>query len=107
MSNILYNIPMQDGPWRAKAQEIFQTCQDELKRATEIGKKMISASKVNSNLHNAYEGLGVLVAKAIKDGKLQWDDPDAKELLTEIEHCEKGLENLEKEVEKIRNSKKP
>ena len=41
--------------WSKKFIQVLQHCQDELKKTTEIGKKMISASKTNSELHELYE----------------------------------------------------
>ena len=32
-------------PWKNRVQEMLNICQEELKKTTEIGKKMISASK--------------------------------------------------------------
>ncbi len=46
--------------WRAKMQDVLQTCQDEIKKTTEMGKKMLQASRANSALHEAYEELGKL-----------------------------------------------
>ena len=89
-------------PWRTKFQKLFQLCQDELKRTTEIGKKMLSASKTNSNLHNAYEELGVLVVKEMKKGALKLDHPKINLLVHQINSCEKDLETVEKEVSDIR-----
>ncbi|TNF31091.1 MAG: hypothetical protein EP319_03195 [Deltaproteobacteria bacterium] len=88
--------------WKSKVQELFQSAQDEFKRTTEIGRKMLSASKTNSNLHEAYEELGMLVAKEIKKGKLKWDNARVKELLCQINDCEKDLETIESEVKKIK-----
>jgi hypothetical protein len=88
--------------WRSRVQEIFQVCQDEIKRTTEIGKRMLNASKTNSCLHEAYEELGSLAFKALKEGKLEWDNPRVKELMGTIDHCESDLEDIEKEVNKIR-----
>lgn len=88
--------------WRTKFQEIFQTCSEELKRTTEIGKKMLSASKTNTTLHESYEELGVLAAQAIKNNELQWDNEKVKSLLKTIEGCEKDLESIEDQVNDIR-----
>jgi hypothetical protein len=88
--------------WKSKVQEFFQSAQDEFKRTTEIGRKMLTASKTNSNLHEAYEELGMLVAKEIKKGKLKWDNARVKELLCQINDCEKDLETIESEVKKIK-----
>ena len=88
--------------WQNRVQEIFQVCQDELKRTTQIGKKMLSASKTSTDLHDAYEELGSLVLREMREGRLEWDHPRAKELLSQIATCEKDLEFIEDEVNKIR-----
>ena len=93
--------------WKHKVQELFQTAQDEFKRTTEIGKKMLSASKTNSDLHEAYEELGVLAAKDIESGELEWSNPRVKELLGQIKDCEKNLEDIETEVKKIKFASGP
>ena len=94
-------------PWKDKVQELFQVCTDELKRTTEIGKKMLSASKTNTNLHEAYDELGHLAAKALDSGTLQWDDPKAKELVAKIKECENDLEFIESELKKIKFASAP
>ena len=90
-------------PWKNRFNEIIQVCQEELKRTTEIGKKMLSASKTNSCLHEAYEELGMLVAKSLEDNELNWDNPKAKELLVKINTCKEDLNSIEDEVNKIKN----
>lgn len=93
--------------WKHRVQELFQTAQDEFKRTTEIGRKMLTASKTNSNLHEAYEELGVLAAKEIERGNLEWNNPRVKELLNQIKECEKNLEDIESEVKKIKFASGP
>ena len=88
--------------WRSKFNEIVQVCTDELKKTTEIGKKMLNASKTNTCLHEAYEELGVLVAKAMEKNQLDWDNPRAKELLATIKNCKSNLNDIENEVNKIK-----
>ena len=73
--------------WKSRVSEIFQTCQEELKRTTEIGKKMISAYKMNTLLHDTYEDLGRLAARAIQEGSLKWEDPRIEEILKKIRTC--------------------
>ncbi len=90
--------------WKSKFTEIVQTCQSELKRTTDIGKRMLSASKTNTTLHESYEEIGTLVVKALKNGELQWDNPRVNEILNTIKGCEKDLELMEKEVNHIRFS---
>lgn len=88
--------------WQKKVQEVFQVCSEEIKKTTAIGKKMLSASKANTNLHEAYEELGVLVVEAIKSGDLTWDNEQVSKLMKKIEGCESDLSNIEKEVNDIR-----
>ena len=98
---------MQKQDWKNKVNEIFQVCQDEFKRTTEIGKKMISASKTNSTLHETYEEIGSLVVQALKDGDLKWENTRVKELLETINQCEEDLESIEGEVNKIKFASGP
>ncbi|MFT6068340.1 MAG: hypothetical protein ACJAT2_000107 [Bacteriovoracaceae bacterium] len=93
--------------WQSRFQEILQTCQDEVKRTTEIGKKMLTASRTNTSLHEAYEELGHLAAKSIASGDLKWEDPKVTEILGTIKECEKDLESIEEEVNKIKFSAGP
>lgn len=93
--------------WKSKVQEIFQTCQSEIKRTTAIGKKMLTASKTNSCLHEAYEELGMLVARAIEEGEIDWQNQRVDELLQTINSCQQDLEEIEVEVNKIKFSAGP
>lgn len=90
--------------WRNKFQEIFQVCSEELKKTTEIGKKMLNASKTNSTLHESYEELGVLALDAIKKNEITWDNEKVQSLIKTIESCESELTDIEKEVNNIRFS---
>ncbi len=93
--------------FKDRMHKMLQTCQGELKRTTEIGKRMLSASKTNTKLHENYEELGLLVAKALCSGELKWENSRVHELLGEIKVCEKDLENIEDEVNNIRFSEQP
>ena len=99
---------MQNGrQWKSRVQEIFQICQDELKRTTEIGKKMLMATKTNSILHDAYEEIGHLAVSDIKNNKLKWENERVKELMLKIKTSEEDLKEIEKEVNKIKFSSAP
>lgn len=93
--------------WEAKVQEIFQVCQDEIKKTVQIGKKMFSASKTNSDLHEAYEKLGHLTAQALESGELKWQDPHVKKLIDSIQSYEENLVDIENEVNKIKSPPPP
>lgn len=90
--------------WKNKVQELFESAQTEIKRTTEIGKKMFSASKTNSNLNEAYEELGHLAAKALERGDLDWNHARVKELLMIIKTCKDDLAKIEGEVHDIKFS---
>ena len=96
--------PSEQPEWKNRFQEILKLCQHEFRRTTEIGRKMLTASKTNTTLHESYEELGQLVARELEKGQLDWDHPRAKELLANIKACEKDLETIESEVRKIKIS---
>lgn len=90
--------------WKARFNELVQSCQNELKRTTQIGMKMLSASQSNANLRDAYEELGRLAKNCIADTSLKWDNPQALELAEKIEKLEKELEGLEEDVQNIKKT---
>lgn len=85
-----------ENPWVDKFNEMVTVCQNEFKRTTEIGKKMLSASQSNSKLQEEYQKLGKLVAKAMKKGDLTWDNGKASELLDQIDQLKGQLKGFEK-----------
>lgn len=93
---------MQQHEWKDKLQKIMKDCQEELSKATVIGKKMINASQTNTDLRTAYEELGKLAVKHLKSGILEWENPRVNELLEEVEKCQKDLQLIEKEVQDIK-----
>lgn len=93
--------------WKRRLGEAASACRGELRRVARIGGRMLAASKTNSSLHDSYERLGRLAAKAVKDGRLAWDDPEAAALLERIESCRGDLESIEEEVGEIRFSPPP
>lgn len=90
--------------WRSKVQEIFQVCQNELKKTTMIGKRMISASKTNSSLNDAFKDLGKLTIEALDKGELSWESTKVKKLVKAINSYKKDLEDIEGEVNNIKTS---
>lgn len=90
--------------WREKVQDMLKVCQDEIVKTTEIGKKMLTASKANSELHETYEEIGELVVKSLRSGELKWDHPQMKRFLQKIDDCEQSLENIESDVNDIKFS---
>lgn len=88
--------------WKEKLGEIVTVCQDEIKRTTEIGKRMLSASKTNSDLHESYEELGKYICDQVRKKKLALEDDEVTRLIQKITDCEETLQGLEKEVSKIK-----
>jgi len=91
-----------DKQWKNKVQDILHICQEELKKTTEIGKKMLSASTTNSDLHSAYEELGLIMKRKIEEQEIIVDDPKVHEMIQMIKEKEEILEEIEKEVRKIK-----
>lgn len=96
---------MQNNDWQFKFKKIMRDCQDEITKATVIGKKMITATQTNSELHSCYEELGKLAHKHLKAGLLEWENPRVDELLADIEKCEKDLAHIENQVQDIKKDK--
>ena len=95
----------QQPPWRDKVQELFQTCSEELKRTTKIGKKMLTATKTNTQLHECYEELGQLIYKAVTKEGHEWENPKARELINLIKSCRHDLKAIEEDVIKIKETR--
>ena len=93
---------MQRDEWKLRLRKLMRDCQDEISKATVIGKKMINATHANTSLNESYEELGRLAAKHMKAGILEWENPRVDELLEEIAKCEADLQLIEKEVHKIK-----
>ena len=91
-------------PWKNRVQEMLNICQEELKKTTEIGKKMISASKANSELHETYELLGQEILKDIRNKKINWENTEAQRLIKIIEQKEELLESMETQVQDIKKN---
>lgn len=87
-----------------KFQEMINSCQVELKKTTQIGMKMLSASQSNAQLHECYESLGVLVREAMQAGKLNWTDEKVDSILNKIDQLETEMEQFESEVRDIKQS---
>jgi hypothetical protein len=90
--------------WKDKVQDMLKVCQDEIVKTTEIGKKMLTASKANSELHETYEAIGEFVVKSLRNNDLEWDHPEMLKFLKKIEECEQSLENIESDVNDIKFS---
>ena len=83
---------------------VLQSCQQELKRTTLIGKKMIGASLTNTKLKENYEELGKMVIKAIESGDLEWSNPRVKEIMDEVKSCKTNLSTFENDVREIKRN---
>lgn len=89
--------------WMNKFSDLLNSCQVELKKTTQIGMKMLSASQSNAQLHETYESLGLLVRQALQNGDLNWNDPNVAELINKIEKLETEMEQFESDVREIKN----
>ncbi len=91
--------------WKQRVQDLLGQFQEEVKKTTQIGMKMLSASKTNTCLNKNYEELGELAFEAIKKGELVWDNVKVKELMDGIDGCLENLSDIEKEVTEIKKTK--
>lgn len=94
----------QDQDWKAKFNDLVQSCQNELKRTTQIGMKMLSASQSNAQLHEKYEELGRLAMQALEKGEIEWKSVEVEELTEKIAKLRETLEGLEKDVADIKKN---
>ncbi len=88
--------------WKSKCQNLLSNCQTEIKKTTAIGKKMIMASKTNTELHQVYEALGRKVFAAIKSDELKWDDDEVRQIIECIDRSQEDLNHYEEEVTSIK-----
>lgn len=88
--------------WKHKVHHFFRDCQIELKRTTEIGRKMLSASKTSTTLRDAYEELGQILEKEIDKGNTSFTNPKIMDLLAVVKACKNDLEHIEGEMNRIR-----
>lgn len=90
-------------PWKEKIQNFFGICQHELKKTTLLGKKMISASRINTSLNHSYEELGKLAYQAMLKNDLTWDKAEAQELKKMIDQFELDMIQYEEELKTIKS----
>lgn len=84
--------------WMDRLQNVLNSAQDELRRTTIIGKKMINAGKTNSAMRETLEEIGQLAVDEMRKGTLTWEHHRVKELLKIVEKCEDELETIEGQV---------
>ena len=93
------------GDWKERVSDVLQTCQQEIVKTTTIGKKMLTASRTNSCLHEALEELGSLALKDLRDNKLEWTNSKVEEILSRIDQCEEDLSKIEDDVKELKKEK--
>ena len=76
----------------------------EIKKTADIGKKMLTASRINTHMKDTYEELGKLLEKGVDNGDVDWDSPKMRALLHSIKACKKDLEEIERKMNSIKFS---
>lgn len=76
----------------------------EIKKTTAIGKKMLSASRINTHMKDTYEELGRHLERGVDSGEVDWDSPKMRALLHTIKACKKDLEEIERNMNSIKFS---
>lgn len=90
--------------WKSRFQELLGVCQEEIKKTTKIGKKMLNATTANTKLNATYEEIGRLAVKQMESNLLTWENSTVKELVQKVKDLEKELNEFEKDVQDIKNS---
>lgn len=88
--------------WLEKFNEVVSLCQNELKKTTVIGKKMLSASISNTTLKETYEEIGRKAFQAIEAKTLNWEDDEIKNLVEKVKELQAEMEQLESEVHDLK-----
>ena len=87
---------------RIKFNYWFHNIQNEIKKTSAIGRKMLTASRTNAHLKDTYEELGKLIEKGVDSGEVDWDSARLRALLHSVKACKKDLEEIERKMNKIK-----
>lgn len=90
--------------WKSRFQELLGVCQEEIKKTTKIGKKMLNATTATSKLNETYEELGRLAVKHMDSNMLNWENSQVTDLVAKIKCLEQELSKFEKDVQEIKKS---
>jgi hypothetical protein len=93
--------------WKTKLNFWLLNFHQEVKKTSTIGKKMLTASRTNAYLTETYIELGKLLERGVESGEVDWDSPKLRSLLHTVKACKKDLEDIEKQVNKIKFSSGP
>lgn len=92
----------QDKTWRKRAKRVWRACELELRRTTAIGVRMVHASKASTELKETYEELGKTLVRALREGRLEWKEPQVKILVSRVEELEAQLLEMEGQVQDLK-----
>ncbi len=88
--------------FRVKINFWFHHVQNEIRKTSAIGKKMLTASRTNAHLKDTYEELGKLLEKGVDNGEVDWDSAKLRALLHTVKACKKDLEEIEQKMNTIK-----
>lgn len=93
--------------WKGRFHHWIFSFHQEVIKTSAIGKKMVTASRTNAHLKDTYEELGRLLERAVENEEVHWDSAKMRSLLHTIKACKQDLEDIEKQVNKLRFSSGP
>ncbi len=93
--------------WKKWLSHCLANFYQELIKTSVIGKKLLTASRTNAHLKETYEELGRLLESGIESGEVKWESAKVQSLLHIIKACKSDLEDLERQVHKIKFSSGP
>lgn len=88
--------------WKVKFNDLLEVCGSEIKKTTEIGKKMLSASQSNANLRETYEELGQIFKQYVEADKIKIEDSEVMMLIERATKLEDQMEGFESDVHNIK-----
>jgi len=97
------NANKENQTWISRFQAALGLCGVELRKATRIGEKMLSASQSNTELHEYYERLGLVTMAALKNNELSWSNETVKEIVDKIDSLRSNLSSLEEDVQLLKS----
>jgi phosphoglycerate-specific signal transduction histidine kinase len=88
---------------REKMKSTLDRCKEELIRTAGIGKKMINAGQINSELNEELRNLGVFIYKYLKEEGIKEDFPEqTQSFLDRIDQLYEELDKCESDVEQLK-----
>jgi hypothetical protein len=89
---------------KKKVKTTLGKAKDEILRTADIGKKMIDASQLNSEINDQLRKLGGIIYQQIKDQKLNFKgQEDIETIIANVDQLQDKMKDCEEKVDQIKN----